>query len=95
MAYSRLSETRIRADLASLGSIAAVARKYGVTFPAIRRRVPDPVYGRSPGIKDPLRRAAFLHSAGLTMDEVKALTGLGYCAIIQAVRARHASRQGA
>ncbi len=95
MAYHRLSETRIRADLAALGSISAVARKHGVTHPTIRKRFPDPLYGQSPGIKDPLRRAAFLHWAGLTMDEVKAKTGLGYCSIIEAVRARHAAQQEA
>lgn len=95
MTYHRLSEARVRADLAALGSISAVARLHGVTHPTIRKRVRDPLYGQSPGIKDPLRRAAFLHWTGLTMDEVKAKTGLGYCAIIQAVRARHASRQGA
>ncbi len=95
MTYHRLSAPRIRADLAALGSISAVARKYGVSHPTIRKRVTDPLYGQSPGIKDPLRRAAFLHHAGLTMDEVKALTGLGYCAIIQAVRTRHAAQQEA
>ncbi len=91
----RIPAARLRADYAAMGTLIAVARKHSACIETIKRRAPDLGRGPQPGYKSPADRAAFLHHAGLTMDEVTSATGLGYRAIIEAVRARHARQQGA
>lgn len=90
----RLSVARLREDFALLGSRAALARKHGVSECVIRMRAPDLKSARPPGrMQDPLRRAAFLHSAGLTLDEAIAATGVGVKALVLAIRSHHARQQ--
>lgn len=90
----RLSAAQIRSDFAQLGSRAAVARKHGVNEAVIARRAPDLKMARCVGrLQDPLRRAAFLHFAGMTLDEAVAATGVGIKALVLAIRLHHARYQ--
>jgi hypothetical protein len=82
----RFSLTQLSADFAALGTIRAVARKYGVDYRTIQSRLP---HLRVPGLKKKTARAAFLHSIGFTLDEVAAATGLTASEVVEAVRARH------
>ena len=90
----RLSVAQLRADFALLGSRAAIARKYGVSEEVITRRAPELKSARPVGrIQDPLRRAAFLHAAGMTLDEASAATGVGIKGLVLAIRSHHARQQ--
>jgi hypothetical protein len=97
----RLSAARVRADYAALGTVAAVARKHGVTPDVIQRRAPELKgtrgrYGSKDfGLNDPLRRAAFLFSIGMTLDEAASAAGVSVTAAVTAIQARHACRQEA
>lgn len=97
----RLSAARVRADYAVLGTVAAVARKHGVSPDVIQRRAPELKgtrnrYGtRDYGLNDPMRRAAFLHSVGMTLDEAASAAGVSMTAAVAAIQARHAHQQQA
>ncbi|SFF77218.1 hypothetical protein SAMN04487844_14738 [Methylobacterium sp. yr596] len=90
----RLSFAQIRADFEVLGSRYAVARKHGVSEGVIALRAPGLKGPHSVGFMcDPLRRAAFLHYAGMTLDEAASETGVGVKALVLAIRSHHARQQ--